>query len=135
MYEDIIKRLKNYKFLKAEIKALELDIEEMKDDIGVDGMDYGKDKISPTNKFNSTVENSALRIAQKELDKRRKEREIERIDNAVSILDDKEKEVITLRHIENRRWDTVTYKLDRTYDACKKIEQRTLRKMSKFLKQ
>lgn len=132
----LIEKLSNYKILKAEIKDIELNIEELREDISVPAISY-EERPSPTNKFNSAVENDAIRLAEKttelEKEKRHKEREIERIDNALSVLDEKEKKILKLKHIENYKWDTVTYTMDRSYSNCKLIEANALSKISRFL--
>jgi len=131
----LIARLKDYKILKAEIKNIELNIEELREDISVSGISY-EERPAPTNKFNSAVENDAIRLAERttelEKGKRRREREIERIDNALSILNEKEREVLILKHIKDYKWDTVTYTLDRCYSVCKDIEAEALRKIQRF---
>ncbi|SKA89591.1 hypothetical protein SAMN05428976_11334 [Clostridium sp. USBA 49] len=135
---NIIQKLQRYRVLKAEIKNIELDLEELHEaeNIGPSGINYDE-KLSPTYKFNSMTENEAISIADKsqmlESLKRSKERELERIDNALSILDDKEREVIELKHIKGCRWDTVTYKLDRSYSYCKQLENEALVKIEPFL--
>lgn len=133
-----IQKLQRYKVLKAEIKDIELDLEELheSENIGASAIIY-EEKSGPTHKFNSQTENEAINIADKtirlESVKRAKEREIERIDNALSILNDKESEVIELKHIKGCRWDTVTYKLDRSYSCCKQLENDALIKIEPFL--
>lgn len=135
---NIIQKLQRYRIVKAEIKDIELDLEELheSEDIGPSGISY-EEKSGPTNKFSSQTENEAIRIADKsarlESLKRTKEREIERIDNALSILDEKERQVIELKHINGYRWDTVTYKLDRSYSYCKQLENEALIKIEPFL--
>jgi DNA-directed RNA polymerase specialized sigma subunit len=136
---NLIKKLQRYKVLKAEIKDIELDLEELHEieNIGPSGISY-EEKSGPTHRFNSQTENEAVNIADKsqrlENLKRAKEREIERIDNALSVLGDKEREVIELKHIKGCRWDTVTYKLDKSYPHCKRIEEEALKMLEPFLK-
>jgi DNA-directed RNA polymerase specialized sigma24 family protein len=134
----VIEKLQRYKVLKAEIKNIELDIEELheSENIGPGAISY-EEKSGPTHKFSSQTENEAVNLADKTIRleglKRAKEREIERIDNALSILDDKQREVIELKHVRGCRWDTVTYKLDRSYSYCKQLENEALLKIEPFL--
>jgi DNA-directed RNA polymerase specialized sigma24 family protein len=131
----LIDRLRNYKILKAEIKDIELKIEELREDISVAPICY-EERPAPTNKFNSSVENDAIRLAEKtselEKDKRHREREIERIDNALSILSEKERKVLRLKHVEGYNWDAITYTIDRSYVSCKNMESEALRKIQRF---
>jgi DNA-directed RNA polymerase specialized sigma subunit len=134
----IVHRLKAYKKLKAEIKSIDLEIEELHDssNIGPSGISYDE-KTGATNKFSSQTENQAITLADKvtllEREKRSKEREIEKIDNALSILSDKERQVLEIKYINGCRWDTVTYKLDISYQRCKQIEEDAVKKILPFL--
>jgi DNA-directed RNA polymerase specialized sigma24 family protein len=135
----IIQALKRYKILKAEIKNIELDIEELHEaeNIGPSGISY-EERSTATNKFSSITENQAIIIADQstylDRDRRAKIREVERIDNALSILNEKEREVLELKHIKGYRWDNVTYKIDRSYAQCKSIETEALSKIAPFFK-
>lgn len=135
---NIVQRLNNLKKLKAEIRNIELNVEELREAENIGLHSNGlSEKVGPTYKFNSVTENEAIDIINKveELEnlKRVKEREIERLENALNILGDIEKEIIQTRHIDNRRWDTVTYKLDRSYTTCKSIEVQAIKKLEEFL--
>lgn len=135
----IINQLQRYKVLKAEVKNLELDIEELHEveNLGPGAISY-EERTGVTNKITSMTENQAIAIADKhaqlEKEKRAKIRDIERIENALSILGEKERQVLELKHINNARWDTVTYKLDRSYSQCKAIEADALKKIAPFFK-
>lgn len=136
--EYIRQMLKSYKQLKAEIKSLEIEIEELRDsdNLGPSAICY-EEKTGMTNKFCSQTENEAIRLTEKitilERDKRQKERYIEKIDNALSVLNEKERQVLEIKHINGYRWDTVTYKLDISYPRCKQIEEAAIKKITPFL--
>jgi DNA-directed RNA polymerase specialized sigma subunit len=57
------------------------------------------------------------------------ERESARIDNALSVLDEDERTVLELRYIKGFKWYTVSYKLNRCYQQCKRIESKALKRM------
>lgn len=111
--------LYNYKNLKAQIKNIELDIEERVNDYNtLSAVQYDKDKISKTYKFNSEVENKVIDIesAQRDLKsetnflkakKRSKEIQVERIDNILSVLTEEEYKLIELRYFKEMQFKDI----------------------------
>ena len=70
LYRSVEGMLYNYRNLKAQIKNIELDIEEKLNNYDtLSAVQYDKDSISKTNKFNSEVENKIIEIDSKEIDK------------------------------------------------------------------
>jgi hypothetical protein len=134
--KEIINKLKNYKVLKAEIKAIEIDLQELNEDISVSPIAY-EERTGETHKISNPTESAAFDLMEKksilELDKRIKERQVQRIDNALSVLTEKERMILENIYIKGLKWDAVTFTLDRTYPQCKKIEYEAIRKISRFL--
>ena len=66
-YKHIGDILRGYKGLKAQIVDIELQIEELEsmENIGISGIDYSKDSLSPSFAFSSQTENQAISIADK----------------------------------------------------------------------
>lgn len=130
----IAEKLKDYRNIKAEIRAIELDIEELKDEdnIGPAPISY-EEKTGKTNKFCSHTENVAISITDKinklEREKRAKERELVRIENVLSILDDRERDVIEMKYFKGYKWDTISFKVDRSYQQCWRIAKSALSKI------
>ena len=60
-------------------------------------------------------------------------REVEKIDNAMSVLNDKEKEIIQAIYIDNKSRATIQNRYYIGYQAVKKIEWTALDKMEKYL--
>ena len=83
---DIKRRLRNYKFLKAKKTELEFRIQELSYNIGPAGLSY-EDKGGHTNKISRTVEENAIKITETEekLKKLITEKgiEIDRIENSI----------------------------------------------------
>lgn len=137
-FEAVKGKLKNYNKLKADITSIELDIRELnlESNIGMPGFGI-TEKTGRTYKFNSDTENEALTISDKvkklENEKAAKEIELQRINNALSVLSDKEKEVVTIIYINGFAWSAAEFKLDKTYQQCKNIEYDALRKMEPYL--
>ena len=127
----------NYKSIKAEIFNLEIDIEELKDEMdGIKAISY-EEKSSPTHKFNSSVENEVIKreneINKLLREKRSKERLINKIDNALNILDPEEKEIITLRCFERKPWNIVGMAINKDADYCGKIKRIAVNKISDLI--
>ena len=112
----IKQRLKNYKFLKAKKRELEFRLQELAFSIGPSSLNY-EDKGCNTNKISSTTERQAIKLAEveEELKKLIEEHGIEigRIENALDMLNERERQAIELKFIEGYEMATVCYKLDR----------------------
>ena len=111
--------LYNYKTMKAEIKNIDLEIIELKEYAGCGGMTYGE-KSAPTNKFSSTVENETVAREYKPEDLKRKkhilEVQIEKIDNALEILDERSHDIVTMIYFNNLNYRDISSKIDLTED-------------------
>lgn len=134
-------KLKKYRELKASIRSIELKIDELNDGINsvediLQVVKYG-DKIQSTNKFHSNTESTVINRMEKleelERTKRVIEREIDKIDNSLTILDDVELQVVRMLYIESKKWETICYSLDRSYSHLKRIEVQAVKKLSTYL--
>ena len=145
---DFVKdKIKRYKELKADIKYRELKLEEIEENIiGITAMPSGE-KTGPTYKVTSQTEIQAIKYSEDTSEIRKEirelKREVQKIDNAMSILNDKEREIIQAKYIDNVQNNTVyidnkaraviqnRYYIG--YQAVKKIEWTALDKMEKYL--
>lgn len=132
-----LKRIRKYKELKADIKELELQIEEIEDEIiGITAMP-SEERTGSTNKFSSTVENQVIQLEKKtndiQLEINKKRREVERIENAISVLKDEEKEIIEIVHIRHKKYYVAEEKLRISYQRVKQIEQDAVKRMEKYI--
>ena len=134
--KDTVKRIKKYKELKADIVDIDLKIQELEEDmLGISGQGTGE-RTGKTYKITSSVEQQAEKHI-KEKDKllrerALKEREIARIDNALTVLKEDEKDIILTALIEQKRYAILEIKYDRTYSRIKQIECEAVRKMEKY---
>lgn len=108
MYKKVEAVLYNYNETKAEIKNLDLEIESLENGYkGIVAMTY-EEKSTPTNKFNSSVENEVVNKDEQLIKlrniKRFKEIQIQKIDNALNILDERDYEIIKLRYISGKKY-------------------------------
>ena len=140
----IIDKLKGYKKLKADIKALEIKIEEQEEQIiGISAQPQGE-RVSQTYKITSSVETQAIKYIREteelKIELKEKERELAKIDNALTLLTDKERTVIEEIYIEKRtgmycksQYDYFMSKYYRSYSWIKDREYEALEKLSQYL--
>lgn len=130
-------RIKRYRELKADIVDIDIRIQELEEEmIGISAPPSGE-RTSSTYKITSTVEIQAERYLERKEklleEKARKEREIKRIDNAMTVLKEEEKDIIEIALIEGKKYSLLEIKYNRTYGRIKQIEGDALRKMKKYL--
>lgn len=135
--KDTVKRIKKYKEIKADIVDIDIKIQELEEDmLGVTGIGL-EERTGKTYKITSSVEQQAEQHI-KEKDKllrlkAMREREIARIDNALTILKEEEKDIVRTALIEQKRYALLEVKYDRTYSRIKQIECEAIKKMEKYL--
>lgn len=100
---------KEYKKIIAYIKCIEIDIEELEENGG-----------------------STEQIQELTLLKNKNERRIRNMDNAMSILSDREREIIELVFINHNKYIRLEDKIHLSYSSIKKIELAALKKMEKY---
>lgn len=135
MYEEIKKRLNEYKKIVARKNEILLRIKELEQDVGISAMVQGE-ATSKTYKISSQTENQALELTTKKGDLSnlidKYQLEIDRIDNALDSLYDKDKKAIELLYIEKRSMESVCYLMDRTRPVINKYAKRGLQEMQEL---
>ena len=130
-------RIKKYKELKADIVDIDIKIQELDEEmLGVGSIAY-EERTGKTYKITSSTEQQAERHLEKKDKllklKTAKEREIARIDNALTILKEEEREIVETALIEQKKYSLLEIKYNRTYSRIKQIEGDAVRKMGKYL--
>lgn len=133
----IINKIEKYKEILADIGAIDIRVQELEDEIlGISGHDYGE-KSGKTYKFSSSVEEQAEKLMRKKeelySEQASKKRELKRIDNAMTVLTDEEKEIIQTIHIEHKRYYVVEDRLQLSYQRIKQLEKQAAQKMEKYI--
>ena len=119
--EDKFKKTEYHLYQYKDIDKLnqinDIRIKKLRNEISLGGGDMFGEKSSPTNKFNSAVENDVIyreKNIQPEIDKLMREKEnriIEKelIDNALDLLEEEEKKLVELRYFSKptRSWDSI----------------------------
>lgn len=132
------KILSSYLLWKSDIENIVLEIEELKSNYDMPGMKL-EERTGPTYKISSISENMVVnkepRIEQLEKKKRFNEINCNKIENAVKILKEFEKEVIELKYMTPpvMSWYTIARKTGFTQVACKSAENRAVKKMISLL--
>lgn len=130
-------RIKKYKELKADIVDIEIRIQELEEEmIGISAQPQ-EERTGKTYKITSSVEQQAEKHLKRKEDllrkKASKEREIARIDNALTILKEEERDIVQTALIEQKKYGLLEIKYNRTYSRIKQIEVEAVRKMEKYL--
>lgn len=133
-YKETEYLLYNYEMFKISIENLKEKIEFLKQEDGLKGIDYNKDKISPTYKFTSIVEDTVLSLSEKihylEHSIRRMQSKIEAIDRALEGLTKTEKDIIEKRYFEGKPWYVIAYELNYNERWCKELRRRAISKIA-----
>ena len=132
-----ITKLKKYKEIKADIIHINLELEELEIDmLGITGQGEGE-RTGKTYKVTSPVEIQLEHYLEKKekllISRGRKERELARIDNALSVLKDEERDIIQTVLINGDKYSLLEIKYNRTYTRLKQIENKALRTIKKYI--
>lgn len=139
--KEIEKTLRDYRFIDVKIKNIDIDIKRMENDVSLGGGDIFAEKSSPTNAFNSNVENEVIKREERELDQQISNLKniqsylIDKkslIDQSLNMLEDLQREIVKLYYMGRNKvtWLNVAINLgyDETY--CKKIRNKALDQLS-----
>lgn len=130
-------RIRKYKELKTDIGDMDIRVQELEEEIlGISGQGT-EERTGKTYKVTSSVEQQAEKLMDKKeelfKEQKSKEREIKRIDNAMTILTDEEKDIMQIVHIELRKYYIVQEKLKLSYQRVKQLEKQAAKKMEKYI--
>ncbi|EHI98029.1 hypothetical protein CDLVIII_1330 [Clostridium sp. DL-VIII] len=135
--ESVINKVEEYKEILADINYIDIRVQELEEEIiGISAQPDGE-KTGQTYKITSSVEQQAERLMRRKEELYReqaaKRRELKKIDNALSILTEEERDIMQIVHIERRRYYIVQNKLGLTYTRIKQIEKQAAKRMKKYL--
>lgn len=134
---EVRNEIKKYKELKADIVDINIRIAEMEREcIGISAIPQGE-RISPTYKITSSVENQAEKHMEK-IEKLLhlrfvKENKIKRINNALTVLDSIHKDIVEEVLINNKGYQYMQEKLYLSYRRVKQLECEAIDKMKKYI--
>ncbi|MCB2308992.1 RNA polymerase subunit sigma [Clostridium estertheticum] len=134
LYKKTETLLYNYKMIKAEIKNIDLELIELQNEYNGCGAMTFEEKAAPTNKFNSSVENEMIvRIYTPEMldnKKHKLEVKIQKIDNALEVLDPRSYSIVTMTYFDNLNYRDISIKLDLTEDYIGDLKREIIGKIS-----
>gem|GEM_PF-322133 len=132
-YKKMEAMLYNYKATKAEIKNIIIEMEELKNDYTGCGSITYEEKSSPTNKFNSSVENEAIskqhEVEYLERQLHRKESQIQKIDNALETLMPNELKLIKLRYFEKLNFQEIGQRINLNDNYCIQLKSKIIQRL------
>ena len=145
--EDKFKKTEYHLYQYKDIDKLnqinDIRIKKLRNEISLGGGDMFGEKSSPTNKFNSAIENDVIyreKNIQPEIDKLMREKEnriIEKelIDNALDLLEEEEKKLVELRYFSKptRSWDSIALELNQSKDNCIKIRRKVIERLADYI--
>jgi len=132
-----INRIGKYKEILADIGDIDFRVQELEEEIlGISGQGI-EERTGKTYKITSSVEQQAEKLMERkeELFKAQatKKRELKRIDNAMTILTEEERDIMQIVHIEHRKYYVVQDKLMLSYQRIKQLEKQAAIKMEKYI--
>ena len=130
-------KIRKYRELKADIVDIDIKIKELEDDMLGISATLQEERTGETYKISRSVENQAEKYMEKKEElkivKNKKIRQIEKIDNAMTVLDEIEKDIIEAVLINNYRYSKMQEQLHLSYPRIKQIESEALKKMDKYV--
>lgn len=134
-YQNLESILNQYKFIKVQINNLKIELKNCALD-GIGAIDYSRDKLSNSYKISSIVENLAF-TENKEKEMIEKELHYleylkEKTDNALELLNSRDKKIIELRYIEKVRSYEIARRFDLSEASVSKIRKKAISKMNKL---
>lgn len=129
--------LYNYNKTIIDIKNMKLDLEVLENDYrGIGSMTY-EERTQPTNAFSSSVENEIVKRDEKIIRLRNKIRlkeiEIQKIDNMLEFLKEKERDFVRLKYFEKNTHNEISEKIDISFDYINEYRLKTINKISSFI--
>lgn len=126
--------LYNYKTFKISILNMKEEIKNLKEEDGVKAIIYNGNTSSPTNKFSSSTEDTAMYITEKidylERSIKRMQGNVDSIDKSLNGLTEKERDVIIERYIEGRQWWQVAYNINYSERQCRNFRKTAIIKIT-----
>ena len=132
-----IKRIGKYKEILADIGDIDFRVQELEEEIlGVSGQGM-EERTGKTYKITSSVEQQAEKLMERKEELYReqanKKRELKRIENAMIVLTEEEKDIMQIVHIEHRKYYVVQEKLMLSYQRVKQLEKQAAIKMERYI--
>ena len=132
--------LYDYKYIDSKVSILKFKLNKLQNDITLSSIDYSSDKISNTNSFNSTVENTIIsrekgdiRLIEQEIQELEYQKKL--IDMSLPLLEEEEQNLVKLRYFskDKKTWINIAAELNMSTDNCIKIRRKIINKLQTYL--
>lgn len=131
MRKKLEKRFREYKSVRARMVQAKLDLEDIRMEEATIAAATFDEKFGSD--VSSTVENKVMKKLEMEDELKRNikesELELKKLDNLLSVLDQREKTIIEERYINRLNYNYLVGALDREYNTIKAIERQAFKKM------
>jgi DNA-directed RNA polymerase specialized sigma subunit len=130
--------LRNHKEDKSYLEMWKRNLEIVKNDVeGVRAVDYSADKLSPTHKFNSNIENEVIKKSDAyDLCKQRINEYADKVfmvENALTILTDREKTIIERRYFDKAKNIDIATELNLTEEYVCDLKRGIVQRLSDII--
>lgn len=137
-YKDVENMLYSLNSIKASVVDIQIEICSVNDYMGITGAGENDIKpTSPTNAFNSNVENEIVnkeqRITQLERLKRAKQLQVDRIENMLTTLREDERELVEYKYFKKYSLNRIAGLLDLSYETVKANRRLIISSLVTFL--
>ncbi len=133
-YRNIERLLYNYNMLKINIEITDKQLEELKEEDRLTGINYEGVQISETYKFHSQTEDAAEKnITAEELILKRKEKledKLETLDKLIEGLNSIEKTIIKMYYIQGKQWWQIAYEVRYSERHCRRMRSEAIGKLA-----
>ncbi|EKQ58315.1 MULTISPECIES: hypothetical protein [unclassified Clostridium] len=129
-------RIRKYRETLADIQEIDIKVQELEEEMSEFNRQAKEEKIEANYKVTcDSGEVEKLEEKKEELYKLKanKKRELKRIENALTILTEEEREIVQVVHIEQRRYYVVQDKLNLSYQRIKQLEKQAAKKMERYI--
>jgi DNA-directed RNA polymerase specialized sigma subunit len=116
--------------LKTRIINLEQQYKEQELQAECDGIDYSKDKLCQTFKFNSQTENVAVDLIHTEMMKKSLQTRVDMMERSLEMLNSTERKIIELKYFKNEPWFNIAYEVQYCERQCKNIRKNAIKKLT-----
>lgn len=133
-YKETEYLLYNYKMFEIAIENMEKEIKLIESNDGIAGISYNGVNISPTHKFFSDTEDTALANSEKihylEHSIQAIKSKLESINRALKGLTEVERQIIHEKYIEGKQWYIVAYNASYSERHCRNLRRNAIEKIA-----
>lgn len=133
MYKQTEKWLYHLDALKTRIQNLKQQYKEKESESEGEGLDYSKDKLCQTYKFNSTTENIGLELVHIHMMIDSLQKRVDMLERSMTILNDTERKIIELKYFKNEQWFNIAYQMQYSERQCRYIRTNAVMKLKTAL--